>query len=135
MRGLILSGLCIVLLSGCSKERYVFALKAVKLNSYHLSPQVDQNLFVKVVRDDEDKTVLATTDTYPSTLTLPATFAITPSLRLHLYGGDHIVVELWGDVTGLIASRAINMNEYKIKFPLDMEAKNAVASFSVMGSW
>ena len=109
-------------------------MKCIKLNSYHKSQYPAQNLSLKIVKADNANTVLANTESYPSTLTLPATFALNSHLRIHLYK-EHIAIQLWGDSTGLIAASAIDMEEYKIIFPIEMETGNENISFSVVGSW
>jgi len=109
-------------------------MKQVKLNAYQKSSYPTQNLSVKIINEASPTNVLATTESYPSTLPLPITLALTPKPEVHLYK-DHITVQLWGDVSGLIASSTIDMKEYKIIYPIDMETKNSNVSFSVMGSW
>ncbi len=123
---------CSLLVVGCNKDRKTFTLKTVKLNSYSESKHSSQNLFVKVV--DKNDIVLNTTGKYPGSFTLPATFAIDPSLNLKLYK-DQYTVQLWGDSTGLIGSSEINMDEYKIIFPIDMETESEEVSFNLAGSW
>lgn len=44
-------------------------------------------------------------------------------------------VQLYGDVSGLIGACSVNMDEYKIIFPIDMEVKNDSLSISMTGSW
>jgi hypothetical protein len=109
-------------------------MKTVKLNKYLKSKYPQQNLFIKVVKADNPGNVLAVTETYPSFLTLPATFAVNPFIKIHLYK-ELIAIQLWGDSTGLIASNTINMKEYKIIYPIDMEMGNDSVSFSVTGNW
>jgi hypothetical protein len=108
-------------------------MKSIALNHYNKAQYPAQNLFLKVVAKDESN-VLATTEYYPGIYTLPATFAINPFLKLHLYK-DPVIIQLWGDSTGFIASSTLNMKEYKIIYPINMETKNGNVSFSVMGSW
>lgn len=134
MKRLLLVSLCCLLFLSCENDRYVFTMKSIKLNSYHKSEYPEQNLSLKVVELQDTHSVLASTDSYPSNLTLPATFAINSPLHLHLYK-DNIGIELWGDSTGFIASSEISMSEYKIIFPIDMETENDSVSFSVRGSW
>lgn len=132
MKLFVLLGVCSLLLLSCNKDKKTFTLKTVKLNSYTQSKHSAQNLFVKVV--DENGTVLNITDNYPGSFTLPATFAIDPTLKLKLYKNQY-AVQLWGDSIGLIGSSEINMDEYKIIFPIDMETKSEDVSFNVAGSW
>jgi hypothetical protein len=133
MNKLIIFILGSIFIASCENDTHVFTMKAIRLNHYHKAEYPAQNLSLKVV-DPKDKSVLGVTDSYPSNLTLPATFAINPSLHLQLYKED-IVVQLWGDSTGYMTSSEIDMDEYKIIFPIDMETENDSVNFSVLGSW
>lgn len=130
---LIIISSCLIFI-GCKKDRYIFTMKSVQLNSYHKSQYPSQNISIKVVKADGSNTVLATTGSYPSIYTLPVTFAINPTIQTHLYK-DKIAIQLWGDSSGFIASSTINMKEYKIMFPINMATKSDSVSFAVMGSW
>ncbi|GAL85152.1 hypothetical protein MYP_2381 [Sporocytophaga myxococcoides] len=110
-------------------------MKTIKLNSYRRANFPSQFLTVKVVNTGFGNHILGTTGKYPSDFTLPAIFALDKELELHLYKEDHISIQLWGDSTGFIASSTIDMEEYKIIYPIDMETKSDSVSFSVMGSW
>ena len=124
--------LLVVLFAGCKKEDSVFTLKTVKLNKYpHTS--ISQRLYLKVFNENLN-TVLSQTDVYPSDLTLPASFSITPQISLKPYK-EHYRFELWGDVSGLIGSCQMNMDDYKIIFPIDMEVKSDSLIISATGSW
>lgn len=125
-------GFCGLLFVGCNKNRKTFTLKSVKVNSYNAAKHFSQNIFVKITENDE--IVLAITASYPADLTLPATFAVNPHLELKLYKNNY-TVQLWGDSTGFISRSQINMDEYKIIFPIDMETKSDDVSFNVAGSW
>jgi len=125
---------CLIILTGCKKDRYIFTMKSVRLVHYHKHHAQQENLFIKVVNTD-DESVLATTEIYPSEYTLPVTFGIHPHLKLRLYKKDNISLQLWGDVSGLIAANTIRMKEYKIIYPIDMEVENESVIFSVMGTW
>lgn len=131
---LIVFGLCLLIV-GCKKDKYIFTMKSIRLNSYQKSNLPSQNLFLKVVDIENANRILASTKNYLSSLTLPVTFAVIPQPELHLYKKDNIAIQLWGEDTGLIASSIIRMKEYKIIFPIDMETKNDSVSFSVMGTW
>lgn len=130
-----LSIVLLFLLVCCTKERYVFTMKSVRLNAYHKSIDVTQRLYIKVVNADNPEIVFATTDSYPSDLPLPVLFAVTPRPELRLYQQDHVAIELWGESTGRIASGTVSMDNYKIRFPVDMETAGDGVSFSVMGNW
>lgn len=125
--------ICMLFLISCKKDRYVFTMESVQLNSFDKSSYPSQNLSIKIVAQDAN-TILASTEYYPASYTLPVVFAVEPHPRIHLYK-DQISVQLWGDATGFISSSTINMKEYKIIYPIEMETKNEHVSFSVMGSW
>ncbi len=119
----------------CKKDKYIFTMKTIKLNSFRKRNIPSQYLTVKVVNTGFGNHVLGTTGKYPSDFTLPATFALDKEVELRLYKEDHISIQLWGDSTGFIASSTIDMEEDKIIYPIDMETKIDSVSFSVMGSW
>jgi hypothetical protein len=129
----IVSVCCLFFIS-CKKDRYIFTMKCIKLNNFESSKYPSQNLSIKVVYTQNSDMVLGKTGSYPSNFTLPVTFAIHPPPKIHLYK-EHISVQLWGDSTGLIASSNIDMKEYKIIYPIDMETQNDSVSFSVLGTW
>lgn len=118
----------------CKKDRYIFTMKSIRLNSFQKSKFPSQSLSVKVVYTDNPGMVLGSTESYPGNLTLPVILAVNPRPQIHLYK-EHITIQLWGDSTGLIASSDMDMKEYKIIYPIDMETKSDSVSFSVMGSW
>lgn len=134
MKKLVLVCLCSLLFMSCKKENHEFTLKSIKLNSYDKSHYPSQNLSLKVVRAETPDIIIANTESYPSALTLPATFSVKPRPVLRLYK-ENIVIQLWGESSGLIASSKVNMKEYKIIYPIDMETENEEVSFSIMGSW
>ncbi|HEY8400868.1 MAG TPA: hypothetical protein VIK89_06380 [Cytophagaceae bacterium] len=108
-------------------------MKSIRLNFYEKDKYPSQNIYLKVVKEDGHE-VLTTTDFYPGHLTLPVTFAITSSLKLYLYK-EPAIIELWGATSGYITSKSIEMEEYKIIFPIEMDAENETVSYTVMGSW
>lgn len=121
------------LLASCAKDDTTFSLKTIRLNNYARKTTVTQKLHLEVF--DDNKTVaLASTDLYPSDLTLPASFRVDPAIPMSLYKKAYHV-QLWGDSTGYIAGCDIHMDEYKIVFPIDMEVKNDSLNISIMGSW
>jgi len=126
--------LCIVFACSCKKDRYLFTMKTVTLNKYNKSNFPDQNLFIKVI-DTYQYNVIAKSETNPSTQTLPTTYNVAPHPQIHLYKDGKITIELWGDSTGYIGSSTINMKEYKIQFPLDMETTDGTTTFTVAGTW
>lgn len=132
MKLIVLLGIFSLLLLSCNKDRKTFTLKTIKLSSYSPSKHSTQNLFIKIL--NSNGAVLNTTDNYPGSLTLPATYAIEPTLKLKLYKNQY-TIQLWGDSSGFIGSSEINMDDYKIIFPIDMEVKNEDLSFNIKGSW
>lgn len=122
-----------VLLTGCTKDNKTFSLKTIKLNDYWQGNLPVQKLHLEVF-DDNTSVPLSQTDPYPSELTLPATFMVHPSVPMTLYNKTYRI-QLWGDVTGYISSCQINMDEYKIIFPIDMEVKSDSLTVSIAGSW
>ncbi len=121
------------LFAGCTRDDISFSLKTIRLNNYERKTTVHQKLHLEVF-DDNKSVALASTDLYPSDLTLPASFKVDPAVPMALYKKAYHV-QLWGDSTGYIGSCQINMDEYKIVFPIDMEVKNDSLNISIMGSW
>jgi len=134
MKKIFILVLCLSATLGCKKDRYEFTLKAVKLNSFHKKHHFSENLFIKIVEPSDTTSVLATTDIYPGNITLPATYAVHPGLLRHLYVNP-VTLQLWGDSSGFISSNTLDMKEYKIIYPIDMEVENEEVSFSLLGSW
>lgn len=126
--------ICLVLLcTGCKKENIAFTLKTIRLHEYRHANLPTQLLYLKVCEDDTAM-VLAHTNGYPSSLTLPATFSVHPAIPMTLYK-KHYRFQLWGDVSGYIGGCRVDMDEYKIIFPIDMEVTNDSLSISISGSW
>lgn len=123
-----------VLSFSCSNKDNRFHLKLIKLSEYasrgHLS---EQNLQIRVFSENSPEP-LAQTGLYPGNLPMPATLKVYPAPALNLYKRPYRF-ELWGDVDGYISSCEVNMDEYKIIFPIDMEVENDSLNISIMGSW
>jgi len=134
MKKLLILIVFIVGVVACRKDRYVFTMKLVTLNSYHQSQYPAQNIYIKIIDIDEGNATLATTGAYTSSLPLPLTLTLNPNPKIHLYK-EHITVQLWGDSTGLIGSSAINMKNYKISFQLTMETKSSNLDATISGTW
>ncbi len=128
-----LAGLLTLALAGCTKESKTFTLKTVRLNEYRRMGFPAQKLHLEVFGENNPDP-LANTGYYPADLTLPASFKMYPSLPMNLYS-DAYEVQLWGDSSGHIGTCRINMEEYKIIFPIDMEVKNDSLNISIIGSW
>jgi hypothetical protein len=126
--------LCMVILfTGCAKDDKSFSLKTIKLHDYQRTNLPAQKLHLEVF-DDNTSVALANTGPYPSDLTLPATFMVYPSVPMTLYNKTYRI-ELWGDITGYISSCKVNMEDYKIIFPIDMEVENDSLHISMAGGW
>jgi len=126
-------GLLAVVLAGCTKENRTFTLKTIKLNDYKRTNLPAQKLYLEFF-DDDIAAPLAHTELYPNTLPLPATLNVYPPAPMTLYKkGYH--VQLWGDSTGYISSCHIDMDDYKIIFPIDMDVKSDSLNVDLMGSW
>ena len=128
----ILALILVVSLAGCSKDDKTFSLKTIRLNDYRKTNLPIQKLHLEVY---DGNTPMTYTDSYPSDLTLPATFAVHPAVPMTLYNNKTYQIRLWGDSTGYLGSCNINMDEYKIIFPIGMEVENDSLSVSIMGSW
>lgn len=124
---------CLLIFVGCKKTDKIFTLKTIQLNHYSAHQTNEELLWLKVL-DTDLVTVLAETDRYPSKYTLPARFAIHPSLPLPLYA-QHYTIQLWGDSTGLLGECIVDMDDYKIVFPIDMEVDSETLGVSIQGSW
>lgn len=128
----ILAILLAISLTGCNKDNKTFTLKTIRLNDYRKVNDWPEKLYLKVLNDQAIP--LAQTEGYPNYLILPATFNVLPVASMTLYNRSY-TVQLWGDSTGYISSCQINMDDYKIIFPIDMEITNDSLRISVTGSW
>ncbi|WP_348799093.1 hypothetical protein [Flavobacterium adhaerens] len=127
--------LCIIaLLSACSNDDMTFSLKTIKLNDFKERTNLpSQKLYLKVFKNDSE-IPLSETGFYPSEYTMPATFKVYPVTPMQLYGKDYNI-QLWGEINGYLGRCDIDMDEYKIIFPIDMEIQNDSLSVSILGSW
>lgn len=123
----------ILLLVGCSKKDKEFTLKSVTLDN-HGAASTSERLTVRFLDGADTQHVLATTTAYPASLPLPAVLSVHPAFQLPLYKHPFFV-QLWGDSSGLIGTAEIDMDEYKIIFPLEMEVKSADLDVTVSGTW
>lgn len=92
-----------------------------------------QKLYFKVFKSDSESP-LTQTGFYPSDYTMPAAFKVFPSAEMQLYGKAYNV-QLWSKTAGYLGRCDIDMDEYKIVFPIDMEIKNDSLNISIQGSW
>lgn len=126
--------LFILLLStGCTKENKIFTLKTIRLNDYRQTDLPVQKLYLEVFEDNAAAPLMHT-GVYPSDLTLPVSFKVEPTIPMMLYGKAYYV-QLAGDSTGYIGRSQVNMDEYKIVFPIDMEVGNDSLNISLIGNW
>lgn len=124
--------LLVALIVGCTKDNKTFTLKTISLNGYKKTNGLSELLYLKVL--DDHAILLAQTKGYPSNLTLPTTFNVMPNVPMTLYNRSY-TVQLWGDTTGYISSCKIDISEYKIIFPINIEVRNDSLSISTAGSW
>ncbi|MGN6180879.1 MAG: hypothetical protein ACTHNW_16980 [Mucilaginibacter sp.] len=129
----IFLGLLTVVLAGCAKNNKNFTLTSIQLNGYKHVNIPAQHLYLKVF-NDQLAVPLTRTQLYPNDLPLPAIFNVSPTISMTLYKKSYHI-QLWGDSTGYISSCRINMNSYKIIFPLSMTAKSDSLSVTINGSW
>ncbi|WP_353145416.1 hypothetical protein [Chryseobacterium sp.] len=124
----------IIFCISCSNDDNIFHLKTIRLNEYELHKSLpEQHLYLKVF-DNENTSSMTETESFPSYLPLPVTVKADPSPQMNLYARPYRI-ELWGDVSGLIGSCTVNMDDYKIVFPIDMEVKSENLEVSLLGSW
>ncbi|KGO09909.1 hypothetical protein BEI02_05660 [Elizabethkingia sp. HvH-WGS333] len=121
-------------LVSCNNDDNTFHLKTVKLLEYSKKQSLpEQKLYIKAFSEDLPVSI-AQTEEYPSVLPLPATLKMYPSPSMNLYGKNYHL-ELWGETSGYIGRCDIDMDDYKIVFPIDMEIETDSLSISMQGSW
>ncbi len=121
-----------VSLISCTKDNKIFNLKTIRLNECRQINKQTERLYLKIF--DAHAVFLTQTESYPNDLPLPVTLKVKPNIPMALYKGSYFI-QLWGDTTGYISSCRINMDEYKIIFPIDMEVKSDSLIISLQGSW
>jgi hypothetical protein len=134
MKYITLLAIIIVSITACQKDNQNFKLKTVTINAYTNKNSELQHIYVKVVDAADNQRVIGKSASYPSTLPLPVTLGITSSLKQALYK-QTCIVQLWADSTGLISSQKMNMDSYKIIFPLEMDVKNKDMDVTLSGNW
>ncbi|MBS1652094.1 MAG: hypothetical protein JSU07_08810 [Bacteroidetes bacterium] len=120
----------------CKKNKDInFTLNTLTLKADNLINLPKQNLYLKLLLvTGNAKTALTTTGIYPSVYTLPAVFAIDKPVVMNFYKNNYAVA-LYGDSTGFIGSNAININNYKILYPLEMDTENNGLGIVLGGTW
>lgn len=126
----------LMLLVACKKkEKIEFTLTNLTLKKLNKENLPKQNLFLKVIRqENSNEQILVTTDKYPSEYTLPAKFGIEKPIKMNFYKNTYRVA-LYGDSSGYIGSNPINIKDYKILYPLDMETEENGISIVLSGTW
>lgn len=117
------------------KEKIEFTLNSITLKAVKKENVPKQMFFIKVIKqDNHTDDVLTTTDKYPSEYTLPVKFGIEHPIKMNFYKSSYIVA-LYGDSSGFIGSNPINIKDYKILYPLDMETDKNGLSIVLSGTW
>ncbi|MCA0429639.1 MAG: hypothetical protein LCH32_03980 [Bacteroidetes bacterium] len=133
----VLSFLLIILNYGCKKknENIDFYLNSLTLKTNNVNNLPKQNLYIKVIQiQNSNQIILATTNSYPSYFTLPVKFGLEKSIEMNFYKNTY-VVSLYGDSSGCLSTNSINIKDYKILYPLDMDTENNGATIVLSGTW
>lgn len=132
MRNILI--LCLAILSGaCTKNNRTFSLKTIKLIEYRHGGLPDQKLYLEVY-SPHDSQAVARTELYPGDFPLPAVFRLGPLPPMSLYRAAY-TVRLLGTRSGYIGACRIDMNRYKIIFPIEMEIEGDGVRISISGTW
>lgn len=123
-----------VLLFNCDNEHKEFQLNSIKLKSYKKSDNIGEKLYFRVVDGGESDKILATTDRFSANSTMPILLGLDAKVRYKLYS-EPFLIQLVSDSTNVIGSTFVNMDEYKIVFPIDMEIENEEMDITISGSW
>jgi hypothetical protein len=124
----------VLLFISCNKKGQDFKINTVTLTAHRPLQYRQELLYVRFLDGADSQQVLGVTSGYPANLPLPATLLVNPAFKLRLYK-QPCYVQLWGDSTGLIGSCKVNMDDYKIIFPLEMEVANADMKVTLHGKW
>lgn len=126
--------LSFLLVSCLTNDNNTFTLKTIKLNDFKERTTLSaQKLYFKVFRSDSE-IPLTETMHFLSDNALPATLKVFPSVDMQLYGKKYNV-QLWSETQGCLGRCDIDMDEYKIIFPIDMEVENDSLNIAIQGSW
>lgn len=136
MKYSIICFLALLLAAGCrKKEKIEFILNSLTLKADRLDHLPRQGLYLKVLQvTGSSEEVLAVTGTYPSEYTLPAKYGVEEPVKMNFYKNTYRVA-LYGDSSGFIGSNLINIKDYKILYPLDMETKQDGLEIVLSGTW
>lgn len=117
------------------KEKIEFTLNSLTLKSDKLDNLPVQKLYLKVLKiDNTTPEVLATTNKYPGEYTLPVKYGLEKPVKMNFYKHSYAVA-LYGDSSGYIEKNTVNIKDYKILYPLDMETENNGLEIILSGSW
>jgi hypothetical protein len=122
------------LFAGCNKKGQDFKIKSVTLTAHRAIQYPQQLLRFRFLDGADSSQVIGVTSGYPANLPLPVTLLVEPAFKLKLYKNP-CYVQLWGDSTGLIGSCRVNMDNYKIIFPLEMDVANDDLKATLTGKW
>lgn len=128
---------CLLLvMSGCKKkEKIEFTLNSLTLKADKTDNMPKQNLYLKVLKiTSSSQEELTTTNKYPSEYTLPVKFELKHSIQMNFYKNTYAVA-LYGDSSGCIATNVVNIKDYKILYPLDMETEANGLKIVLSGTW
>jgi len=134
MKYIIATIALVMVLTSCNKKGQDFKLRSVTLLAHRPLQYQQELLRVKFLDGADSQKVIGITSGYPANLPLPATMMVDPSFKLKLYR-QPCYVQLWGDSTGLIGTCKVNMDDYKIIFPLEMEVANSDMKVTLTGKW
>ena len=134
MKYIIVTTALVMVLLSCNKKGQDFTIRSVTLLAHRPLQYPQELLRVKFLDGADSQKVIGVTSGYPASLPLPAMMLVNPAFRLKLYR-QPCIVQLWGDSTGLIGSVKLNMDDYKIIFPLEMEVANQDMKVTLTGKW
>ena len=134
MKHIIFDVLLLVGVNACSKKDENFKLKTVTLTAYKGKALNQQRVYIRIVDAGDTARVVGQSVSYPSDLPLPATLSLESAVKQPFYKNT-CYVQLWGNTDGMISTVKVNMDKYKIIFPLAMEVGNEVFDVTLSGSW
>ncbi|WP_347219173.1 hypothetical protein [Chryseobacterium sp.] len=120
--------------ASCSNDDNIFHLKTIKISEYAQHKSLPEQHFYLKIFDNSSTESIAHTEDFSGSLPLPVILKAEPSPEMYLYAKPYRI-ELWGEVSGFIGSCTVNMDDYKITFPIDMEVKSNNLEVAIQGSW
>ncbi|WPU96237.1 hypothetical protein SNE25_11980 [Mucilaginibacter sabulilitoris] len=134
MKYITLAAIIALCITACRKDDQNFKLKTITINAYTKKDLPLQRIYVRIVDAADTQRIIGISAAYPSNLPLPVTLGVTSAMKQALYKNTCRVL-LYGDSTGLLSSQKMNMDNYKIIFPLEMDVKNEDMDITLSGSW